>query len=240
GRRRRGGGRGGGRPRAARRRLRAGFFGALCRPGGGGVLPACGDGAAGVGAWRGGRSVGPPLKHADEVFGAAFTPDGRFVLTTGKDQTARLWEWHTGKLVAPPCPLGGWGWSALVTPDGRYAVVAGGAPALWAFDLTDLAEPAGLDADELCRLGEVLSGQRLHEGSDAAALTTDEWLERWRSFREHHPRPAMLEPPDAAAWHRHQAEAFAAARRWPAVTWHLDRLIAAGPGSWQPYLDRAQ
>jgi tetratricopeptide (TPR) repeat protein len=73
-----------------------------------------------------------------------------------------------------------------------------------------------------------------------AALTTDEWLERWRSFHERHPRPALLGPPDAAAWHRRQAEAAAAARRWPAVTWHLDRLIAAGPEAWQPYLDRAR
>lgn len=215
-------------------------FAARFSPDGQQVVTACRDGSAQVWDWRSGRSICPPLKHADEVFGAAFTPDGRFVLTTGKDQTARLWEWYTGKPVTPPFPLGGWGWSALVTPDGRYAVVAGGAPALWSFDLTDLAEPAGLDADELCQLGEVLSGQRLHEGSDVAALTTDEWLERWRFFHERHPKSAMLEPPDAAAWHRRQAEAFAAARRWPAVTWHLDRLIAAGPESWQPYLDRAR
>jgi WD40 repeat protein/tetratricopeptide (TPR) repeat protein len=215
-------------------------FTARFSPDGQQVLTACRDGSARVWDWRSGRAICPPLKHADEVFGAAFTPDGRFVLTTGKDQTARLWEWHTGKPVAPPFPLGGWGWSALVTPDGRHAVVAGGAPALWAFDLTDLTEPAGLDADELCRLGEVLSGQRLHEGSDVAALTTDEWLERWRSFRERHPKCAMLEPPDSAAWHRRQADAFAASRRWPAVTWHLDRLIAAGPESPQPYLDRAR
>ncbi|HEY7314121.1 MAG TPA: protein kinase [Gemmataceae bacterium] len=215
-------------------------FTARFSPDGQQVLTACRDSSARLWDWRSGRFLCPPLKHADEVFGATFTPDGRFVLTTGKDQTARLWEWRTGKPVAPPFPLGGWGWSALVTPDGRYAVVAGGAPALWAFDLTDLAEPADLDADELCRLGEVLSGQRLHEGSDAAALTTDEWLERWRSFREHHPKSAMLEPPDAASWHRRQAEAFAASWRWPAVTWHLDRLIAAGPEPWQPYLDRAR
>jgi WD40 repeat protein/tRNA A-37 threonylcarbamoyl transferase component Bud32/Flp pilus assembly protein TadD len=204
------------------------------------VLTASRDGSARLWDWRSGRTLCPPLKHADEVFAAALTPDGRFVLTTGKDQTARLWEWHTGKPVAPPLALGGWGWSALVTPDGRHAVVAGGAPALWAFDLTDLAEPAGLDADELCRLGEVLSGQRLHEGSDVAALTTDEWLQRWRPLHESHPRSALLGLSDAAAWHRRQGEAFAAARRWPAATWHLDRLIAAGPQPWQPYLDRAR
>jgi WD40 repeat protein len=204
------------------------------------VLTACRDGSARLWDWRTGRTICPPLQHADEVFGAAFTPNGRFVLTTGKDQTAHLWEWRTGKPVAPPFPLGGWGWSALITPDGRYAVIAGGAPALWDFDLADLAEPADLDADELCHLGEVLSGHYLHEGSDVAALTTDEWLQRWRSFRERHPKYALLAPPDAVAWHRRQAEAFAADRRWPAVAWHLDRLITARPESWQPYLDRAQ
>jgi eukaryotic-like serine/threonine-protein kinase len=215
-------------------------FTARFSPDGKQVLTACRDGSARVWDWAAGRPTCPPLKHADEVFGAAFSPDGKFVLTTGKDQTARLWDGHTGRPVAPPWQLGGWGWSALVTPDGRYGVVAGGAAALWALDLTDLAEPAGLDADELCRLGEVLSGQRLHEGSDVAALTTDEWLERWRGFRERHPRCALLEPPDAAAWHLRQAEAAAAGGRWPAAAWHLDRLIAAQPESWQPYLDRAR
>jgi WD40 repeat protein/tetratricopeptide (TPR) repeat protein len=215
-------------------------FTARFSPDGQQVVTACRDGSARVWDWRSGRTSCPPLQHADEVFGSTFTPDSRFVLTTGKDQTARLWEWHTGKPVASPFPLGGWGWSALVTPDGRYAVVAGGAPALWGFDLTDLAKPTRLDADELCRLAEVLSGQRLHEGSGVAALTTDEWLERWRTFREHHPRSAMLQPPDAAAWHRRQGEVLATARRWPAVTWHLDRLIVEEPKSWQPYLDRAR
>jgi WD40 repeat protein/tetratricopeptide (TPR) repeat protein len=229
-----------GKPAAAPLRHPDWVFTARFSPDGQYVLTPCRDGSARVWDWRSGRSICPPLKHTDEVFGAVFTPDGRFVLTTGKDQTARLWEGATGKPVAPPFPLGGWGWSALVTRDGQYAVVAGGAPALWAFDLTDLAEPAGLDADELCLLGEVLSGQRLHEGSDMAALTTEEWFARWRSFRERHPKYDLLDPPDVAAWHRRQAEAFAAARRWPAVTWHLDRLIAAAPQSWQPYLDRAR
>src|SRR5262249_36822342 len=155
--------------------------------------------------------------------------DARFVLTAGKDRTARLWEWQTGKPVAPPFALGDWGWSVLVSPDGRYAVVAGGAPAVWAFALTDLAAPADLDADVLVLRVQVLSGRRSHEGSDVAALTTEEWLERWHAFRERCPKCALLEPPDATAWHRRQADAFAAVRRWPAVLWHLDRLIAARP-----------
>src|SRR5262249_49491377 len=121
-------------------------FTARFSPDGQQALTACRDASAPA------RASPPRLEPAEGVFGAAFTPDGRSVLTTGKDQTARLWGWHTGKPVAPPFPLGGWGWSALVTPDGRYAVVAGGAPALWAFDLTDLAEPAGPGAAELCRL----------------------------------------------------------------------------------------
>jgi WD40 repeat protein/tetratricopeptide (TPR) repeat protein len=214
-------------------------FTARFSPDGKHVLTSCRDGTAQVWDWGAGRPACPPLKHADEVFGAAFTPDGRFVLTAGKDRTARLWERQTGKPAVPPFPLGDWGWSALVTPDGRYAIVAGGAPALRAFALTDLDAPADLDADGLCLLGEVLSGQRLHEGSDVAALTTEEWLERWRNFRDRHPGCALLAVPDAPAWQRRQADAFAAARRWPAALWHLDRLIAARPEPWGPYLERA-
>src|SRR5262249_7688235 len=206
-------------------------FTARFSPDGRQVLTACRDGSARVWDWGAGRPGCPPLKHADEVFGAAFTPDGRFVLTTGKGQTARLWGSHTGRPRAPPRRLGGWGgaWRPWAGGDCGGGGVAGGAAGLGARDRPARAEPADLDADELCRLGEVLSGQRLHEGSDVAALTTDEWLQRWRGFRERHPRCALLEPQGAAARHRRQAEVAAAAGRWPAGAWHLGRPLAPPP-----------
>jgi tetratricopeptide (TPR) repeat protein len=161
-------------------------------------------------------------------------------VTTGRDKTARLWEWHTGKPVTPAWPLGGWGWSALVTRDGDYAVVAGEGAAVTAFHLGDLTEPEDLDVDDLCLLGEVLSGQRIQEGSDVAALTTEEWLERWRAFRQRHAHYGALEPVEATAWHDKQAEAFEAEGSWPAALWHLDRLIAARPDQVAAYRRRGR
>jgi WD40 repeat protein/tetratricopeptide (TPR) repeat protein len=213
-------------------------FTACFSPDGRHVLTACRDGTARLQDWRTGRLVCPPLAHADEVFAAAFTPDGRGVLTTGRDGTVRLWEGHTGRPLTPAWPLGGWGWSALVTAAGDYAVVAGERPALAAFHLGDLAAPVDGDVEDLCLLGQVLSGQRLQEGSDVAALTTDEWLERWRTFRQRRPHAGELEPQDAATWHRRQAEEFEASGQWAAALWHLDRLIAAQPDQWASYYRR--
>jgi WD40 repeat protein/tetratricopeptide (TPR) repeat protein len=221
-----------GRPAAEPLRHPDWVFSACFSPDGGQVLTACRDGMARLQDWRTGRPACPPFKHADEVFTAAFTPDGGRVVTAGRDGTARVWEWHTGQPVTPGRPVGGWGWRALVTPAGDYAVVAGEAPALAALHLADPAEPDDLDLDDLCLLGEVVSGQRIQEGSDVAALTAEEWLQRWDAFRQRHPRLALLEPEEPGAWHRRQAEAFEANGQWRAALWHLDRLIAAWPDDW--------
>jgi WD40 repeat protein len=152
------------------------------------VLTACRDGMARLWNWRTGRLSCPPLQHKDAIFTAAFTPDEHFVVTASRDFTARVWSRHTGKPVTPPWSLGKgrWVWTALVTPDGNYSVLAGSATALSVVDLGDLRADRDLDLDNLCVLGEVLSGQRLQDG-DVEGLTTQDWLTRWRGFRERHP-----------------------------------------------------
>jgi WD40 repeat protein/predicted Ser/Thr protein kinase len=152
------------------------------------VLTACRDGMARLWSWRSGQLACPPFRHKDAVFMAAFTPDERWVVTASRDGTARAWSRHTGKPVTPPWSLGNGGgvWNALITPDGHYAVLAGSAAALTAVDLSDLRAGEDLDLNDLCVLGEILSGQRLQEG-DVEGLTTQDWLGRWRDFRERHP-----------------------------------------------------
>jgi WD40 repeat protein len=150
------------------------------------VLTGCRDHMARQWDWREGRQARPPFKHGDVVFGAAYTPDGRWAVTSSRDDTARVWDCASGKPVSPPLELPGWGWNALVTPDGRRFVVAGWATDLYVFDLADLYRPADLDVDDLVVLGELLSGLRINEG-DVTGLTTGEWLERWRGFRQRHP-----------------------------------------------------
>ena len=146
-----------------------------------------------LGDWKAARLVCPPFKH-DEVFGATFTPDGRWVLTSSRDRTLRIWEWRTGKAVSPPLPLRGHGWAGRTTPDGTHAVAAGQlGPAIDVHHLGDLSEPDALSLDDLCTLGEILSGHRIHD-TDVTHLTTSEWVLRWRSLRKRHPAFGRYEP----------------------------------------------
>ena len=54
-------------------------------------------------------------------------------------------------------------------------------PDLLVYRQADLVEPLAQE------LAEVLSGLSLHPGGAIANLTTDEWFERWTSFRERNP-----------------------------------------------------
>ena len=215
-------------------------FSACFSPDGTQVLTGCRDGTARLWDWRSGGMVCAPFQHRDEVFGVAFTPDGRWLLTASQDGTARLWEWHTGRPVTPAWSVGGWGWSALITARGDHAVIAGQAPELRVFDLRDLAGGDDLGPDDLCLLGEVLCGQRIHGGTGAADLTTEEWMERWRAFRQRHPQHPALEPPGSFDWHGRQAEDFETSREWRTAIWHLDRLIERRPGDWRLLHRRAR
>ncbi len=53
-------------------------------------------------------------------------------------------------------------------------------------DLRLLSDADNLDLDDLCTMAELAAGQRIHNG-DLAGLTSDEWLARWRTFRQRHP-----------------------------------------------------
>jgi WD40 repeat protein len=215
---------------------------ACISPDGQHVLTACTDGMARLWDWRTGILVCPPFQHARHVPGACFTPDGVFVLTTAFDLTARVWEWHTGKPVTPPLSISGYGIRVLTTPDGSHAFVSGMASFIDVISLRDLYARDEIERDDLCTLGEILSGQRLHEGGDVVNLTADEWLERWRRFRQRYPEYSRLDwpPEQVIAWHRREADKNLRAEQWFTAVWHLDRLIAREPKNWRHYRDRSQ
>ena len=73
--------------------------------------------------------------------------------------------------------------SLAVTPDGKYAVVGEALGALNVLDLAGLATTEA-DPDALCLWAELAAGQRLHEGGGPVNLSADEWLDRWRTFRQ--------------------------------------------------------
>jgi serine/threonine protein kinase/WD40 repeat protein/Flp pilus assembly protein TadD len=191
------------------------------------VLTACRDGKARLWDWQKGQLLCPPFKHPDAVFSAVFTPDERSVVTASRDGTVRVWERHTGKPITPPAAAGGVVWNALVTPDGSQVVAGGEFRALVLLPLADLHRRDGLPPEDLCLWGELLSGHRL-QGGDVEGLTTQEWLDRWQTFRRRHPEGKLTSAPPSA-WHRHQADECAAAGQWSAALWHLDRLVQAAP-----------
>jgi eukaryotic-like serine/threonine-protein kinase len=155
------------------------------------VFTACRDGQARLWDWRTGGLGCPPLKEDQEIHGVDLTPDGRFGLTASRTGVARLWDLTTGKPVAPPLVLAADSLTGVrVTPDGHRAV-ASAHGLLYRFDLADLTAPGEMNAEDLCLLGEVASGYRLHDGN-LAGLTTEEWLERWRTFRRRHPEYGTL------------------------------------------------
>jgi WD40 repeat protein len=127
------------------------------------LLTACRDSMARLWDWRAGRQVWA-FEHDHEVHAVAFTPDGRWLLTASDDKTLRVWESVTGKPVTSPLELGGFGLTLGVTPAGKHAVVGGFMNELAVFDLGDLEGDSALEPDDLVAAGELLSGQRLHEG----------------------------------------------------------------------------
>jgi WD40 repeat protein len=158
------------------------------------VLTACADKMARLWDWRTHQLVCPPFVHEQAIFAAAFHPNRRWILTGSRDKTMRIWEWQTGKPVTPPLATGGFVLNLGVTPDGQYAVVGGYMDALKVFDLGYLSAPNELDGDDLCAWGELVSGQRIQEGGGVTNLTAEEWLQRWRAFRQRHPEYPKMEP----------------------------------------------
>jgi WD40 repeat protein len=151
------------------------------------LLTACRDGMARLWDWRAGRLVCPPFEHEHEVHAVTFTPDGRHVLSASDDGVLKIWECRTGKPICPPLALGGAGLSLVVTPDGRRVACGGFLKELPVFHLDDWLAPSALEPDDLCLWGEIVSGQRIEDGGGVTNLSAEEWLERWRPFRQRHP-----------------------------------------------------
>jgi tetratricopeptide (TPR) repeat protein len=115
-----------------------------------------------------------------------------------------------------------------------------------AFPLADLTEPDDQSIDDLCRLGELASGYRVHEG-ELTVLTEAEWSQRWRAWRG---VPGPRAGPRAAR--RQRAGTTEAAAGPPAVVApevvmrplgvvsHYNGLLAAEPANPDLLLGRAR
>src|SRR5262249_49720540 len=84
-------------------------------------------GAQGSQLWEtvGGRPIGNPLQHRQEVFCVAYSPDGNYVLTGCVDGTAQVWDAHSSKPVGAPLRHGKRVNCVAFSPDGRYVLTGG-------------------------------------------------------------------------------------------------------------------
>jgi WD40 repeat protein len=181
------------------------------------LLTACRDNQARLLDWRTGQLVSAVCEHDEEIFDARFTPDGRWLITTSLDRKVRVWERRTGKLALPAFALDGMGWQLEISPDGRYAVVGGSSSNLNVVDLGELAITTTEDQPTTLLLGELASGRTLRQDA-VINLTSEEWLDRWRRYRQIVPTPtraavgtkAAIVPPRATFYllARHEG------RRW--------------------------
>jgi WD40 repeat protein/tetratricopeptide (TPR) repeat protein len=170
------------------------------------LLTACRDGMARLWDWRSSRLVCPAFEHEHEVLAAEFLVGEKYVATVGYDRTLRVWETVTGKMLAPPVPLDGQGKYLAVTPDGARLALGGFMPSLKIIDVRALLSPGTQSAVELCQVGEVLSGQRIHQGGGVTNLSSGEWLRSWQSLPAGRQLDVAESPEARLAWQRQAAE----------------------------------
>jgi len=195
------------------------------------VATGCRDGTARVWDWRAGRPAGPAMRHDHELLGQAFTKDGRWLITLTIDSRLRAWDWRAGKPLGPSFAVDGGqegqGLSVAVSADGADVVV--GAPgASVAFHVADLVAPGADDMDDPVALAELASNQRLEQG-EPVALNAEEWLERWRSFRDRHPGYVARVSAPTRDEGVHSAEEFLRRGAVEAALGVLDRLAGTHP-----------
>jgi len=176
------------------------------------IVTSCRDGMARVWAWRSGKLAGPGLSHDTRVFNAHFCGRGAWVVTTGDDALLRFWDWRSGHRIASSRLLTCREGSFVATPDGAFAIVGGRpkSPLLNEFHIIDLQDtemPDDLDHPlaDLQMLAELVSGRRIHAGG-LVNLTSPEWLERWRTLREKHPKFLSSDESEEESTARHQQQ----------------------------------
>ena len=86
-----------------------------------------------------GETVGPILKHSNEVRCLAFSPDGKALVSGSMDRTVRLWAVPSGEPLTPPLVHPASVLFVAISPDGRTLLTLqeDGQVRVWAFPRND-------------------------------------------------------------------------------------------------------
>jgi WD40 repeat protein len=131
----------------------------------------------------------PAFEHEDEVFDAQFCLQGTAVATVGRDGSFVVWDLVTARPLMPPLHLPNKLHSMFVSDDSRYAVLAGQLPSIYVVHNLPLNNDHSnnLSDSAVLELTEINSGRTIHPGGGVTNLPVDEWLRRWKNFRNSHP-----------------------------------------------------
>jgi hypothetical protein len=165
--------------------------------------------------------------HDAPVTCLAFSPDGARLASGGDDHRVTLWDLSTGRILFQQSGHSQPVRALVFSPDGRR-VVSGG----WDWSIRFWTVPKGEEAFSLrSYAGEVSSLAFRPDGQQLAAGGREEGrIKVWEIAKA---RSARLSgaAETAMAWHRASAAESERTRRWFSARFHLDRLLAGGPGT---------
>jgi WD40 repeat protein len=150
------------------------------------LITASHDGKVRIWEWSSGKLLNGLLTHPSEVYDATFTPDNRWVITACRDGNIRIWDPKSSQIMAPPIKVGQQAFNIEITTNGHYALVGTLGDEFYILSLENFHEALPLDAEDLCLVGEVVSGCTVENGV-LRDLTTGEWMERYARIQALHP-----------------------------------------------------
>lgn len=134
-------------------------------------------------------------EHSDQVFGVTFLPGEEHFLASTRDGLIAAYDSSLGKLIAPARRMPGKVFQLSRHAGSSRVIASGEHRSMRSFDANQwILEPdMRLSRDDVRLLGEILSSQRIHSGGAATSLTSAEWVDRWKQFRDKHPEGTALQ-----------------------------------------------
>jgi WD40 repeat protein len=129
-----------------------------------------------------GAAIASPLRHRGMVAQVRFSPDGQLLATASWDNTARVWDADTGQPISPPIKHHDWVTSVEFSPENSHLVTASRDGTSQIVDLRTVSE----SGDDLVRISELISAERIDENGGTTQLTHEEIAARWHETRKVH------------------------------------------------------